>query len=122
MLSPLIQIEKHMRQISKGYWNEPLVPLDPEHDLQAFYSTYDYLHRTLKTSTEYELNLIEKMIVDQNHREAVAARRYLLELKRKRLGVEHELEETSLSAQVINMNSRLEKNELKKLVPVKKVS
>jgi len=120
MISPIIEVETHMKSLSKGYWSDPLKSIDPEHDLQSFYSTYDYFYRTLKVSAEQELDLIEKMIVDPQHREAFAARTTLLDIKRKRLGVTGA--STPTQGQVVTLQSRIEEHELKKLALVKKVS
>lgn len=119
MMAPIIEVEKHMKSLSKGYWGEPLASFDPEHDLQSFYSTYDYFYRTLKVSAEHELLLIEKMIIDPEHREANAARAQLLDIKRKRLGLDFNYTSTG---QVVSINARQDEDELKKLALAKKVS
>lgn len=88
LLSPLINIEKHMHQLMRGQWNTPNLP---EHDdFKEFGMTYDYFYRALKANTETELELLQKLNIDPQNREAYASWKHLLAAKQALLGISEE--------------------------------
>lgn len=88
LLTPLIKMEKHMRQLMLGQWHIPDFQMPEEDDFRDLSMTYDYFYRALKANTEAELKLLEKLSIDPQNREAYAAWKMLLVEKRARLGVE----------------------------------
>jgi len=90
LLSPLMSMEKHMHQLMLGQWHIPDYPLPSEDDFRDLSMTYDYFYRSLKANTETELKLLEKLSIDPQNREAYAAWKHLLSVKRSRLGFKEE--------------------------------
>jgi hypothetical protein len=90
LLSPLVQMEKHMHQLMLGHWSIPDYPLPAEDDFRDLSMTYDYFYRALKANTETELKLLEKLSIDPSNREAYAAWKHLMAEKRSRLGIPEE--------------------------------
>jgi hypothetical protein len=90
LLSPLVSLEKHMHQLMLGQWHIPDYKIPPEDDFRDLSMTYDYFYRSLKANTEVELKLLEKLSIDPQNREAYAAWKQLLSIKRSRLGFEEE--------------------------------
>lgn len=88
LLSPLIQMEKHMKELMYGHWYIPDYKIAPEDDFRDLSLTYDYFYRSLKVNTEAELKLIEKLSIDPQNREAYAAWKNLIMIKRSRLGIQ----------------------------------
>ncbi len=87
LINPLIQMEKHMRQLMLGQWHISDYKSPENDDFRELSMTYDYFYRALKANTEVELKLIEKLSIDPQNREAYAAWRNLMEIKRARLGI-----------------------------------
>lgn len=87
LLSPLVSMEKHMRQLMMGNWSVVDFEVPEEEDYKDLSITYDYLYRSLKANTEVELDLLERLAVDPQNREAHAAWTQLITLKRERLGM-----------------------------------
>lgn len=90
LLSPLVTMEKHMHQLMLGQWNIPDYHIPEEDDFRDLSMTYDYFYRSLKANTESELKLLEKLSIDPQNREAYAAWKNLLAIKRSRLGIQEE--------------------------------
>ena len=86
LIDPLISMEKHLRKLTQGEWTAPDLT-NPKDDFNELLGTYDYFYRSLKTMTESEMVLLQKLHIDPANREAYAAWKTLLESKSKRLGV-----------------------------------
>lgn len=86
MMKTLVEMEEHMRLLLTGQWNIPNFESANDDDIKELSMTYDYLYRSLRVNTEMELKLLEKINVDPHNREAYAAWKNLIELKRQRLG------------------------------------
>ena len=98
ILAPLIQMEKHMKELMYGNWHIPDYKLSADDDFRDLAITYDYFYRSLKANTEAELKLIEKLSIDPHNREAYASWKNLILIKRSRLGTqEMPLEEFNLN-------------------------
>ncbi len=86
LIEPVIAIEKHMRDVVMGRWDVP--DFNPDYpEFKELTLTYEYLFRSLKTLTEEELKLLDLVVVDRNHKDAWGAWLYLVNMKRKRLGL-----------------------------------
>ncbi|WP_277578395.1 hypothetical protein [Bdellovibrio svalbardensis] len=90
LLSPLVTMEKHMHRLMLGQWDIPDYHIPEEDDFRDLSMTYDYFYRSLKANTETELRLLEKLSIDPQNREAYAAWKNLLTIKRSRLGIQEE--------------------------------
>ncbi|MBS1971373.1 MAG: hypothetical protein JSU04_13780 [Bdellovibrionales bacterium] len=88
LLAPLVQMEKHMKELMYGHWHIPDYKITNEDDFRDLAMTYDYFYRSLKANTEAELKLIEKLSIDPQNREAYAAWKNLITIKRSRLGLQ----------------------------------
>ena len=88
LLAPLVQMEKHMKELMYGHWHIPDYKITHEEDFRDLAMTYDYFYRSLKANTEAELKLIEKLSIDPQNREAYAAWKNLITIKRSRLGMQ----------------------------------
>lgn len=88
LLAPLVQMEKHMKELMYGHWHIPDYKIAQEDDFRDLAMTYDYFYRSLKANTEAELKLIEKLSIDPQNREAYAAWKNLITIKRSRLGMQ----------------------------------
>jgi hypothetical protein len=87
LINPLIQMEKHMRQLMLGQWHISDYKVLEDDDFRDLSVTYDYFHRSLRANTEIELKMLEKLTIDPQNREAYAAWKNLVEIKRSRLGM-----------------------------------
>lgn len=92
ILSPLIRMEKHLHQLMLGHWSIPDFKMHENDDFRELSMTYDYFYRSLKANTEAELKLLEKLNVDPHNREAYAAWKSLVSMKKSRLGIEETAE------------------------------
>lgn len=90
LLSPLTRMEKHMHQLMLGKWDIADYYLADDDDFRELAMTYDYFYRSLKANTEVELKLLSKLSIDPQNREAYAAWKQLVILKRSRLGLKEE--------------------------------
>lgn len=90
LIAPLIRLEKHMRQLMLGNWHIQNIRHSTNDDFRDITMTYDYFHRALKANTEAELTLLKKLSVDPHNREAYAAWKQLIDIKRARLGLDQD--------------------------------
>lgn len=116
MMKTLVEMEEHMRQLLTGQWNIPHFESQNDEDIKELSMTYDYLYRSLKVNTEIELKMLEKINVDPHNREAYAAWKNLIELKRQRLG-----HNENPGHEVLPLRAK-PKSESKKTDPTRKVS
>jgi hypothetical protein len=86
LISPLIEIEKHMRLLMLGHWDIPDYQMHADNEYRDLSMTYEYFYRALRANTEVELQLLEKMNIDPHNREAYAAWKKLVSIHRSRLG------------------------------------
>jgi len=77
-----------MKELMHGNWHIPDYKLSIDDDFRDLSVTYDYFYRSLKANTEAELKLIEKLSIDPQNREAYAAWKNLIVIKRSRLGMQ----------------------------------
>lgn len=86
LFTPLAKMERHLRKLTQGEWD--ISDLNSsDRDFNELLSTYDYFYRSLRMTTENELEQLKKLNVDPSNREAYAAWKNLLESKSKRLGI-----------------------------------
>jgi hypothetical protein len=88
VLKPLLRMDKHMKELMHGNWHIPDYKISASDDYRELSMTYDYFYRSLKANTEAELKLIEKLSIDPQNREAYAAWKNLIVIKRSRLGMQ----------------------------------
>lgn len=88
ILAPLVQMENHMKELMYGNWHIPDYKISNDVDFRDLAMTYDYFYRSLKANTDAELKLIEKLTIDPQNREAYAAWKNLIVIKRSRLGLQ----------------------------------
>ncbi len=86
IISPLIEIEKHMRLLMLGHWDIPDYQMKAENEYRDLSMTYEYFYRALRANTEVELLLLEKMTIDPHNRDAYAAWKKLISIHRSRIG------------------------------------
>ncbi len=88
LLAPLMQMEKHMKELMYGHWHIPDYKIATDDDFRDLALTYDYFYRSLKANAEAELKLIERFSIDPQNREAYAAWKNLIMINRSRLGMQ----------------------------------
>lgn len=99
LINPLVEMEKHMKEVIQGNWQSTPYRLSDSHDFRNLTLTYDYLLSTLKSTTENEIQLLSRMRLDNREKETIHIWAELLNEKRRRLGLE-EISVTSLVTDV----------------------
>lgn len=99
LISPLVEMEKHMKEVTLGQWQTSPFRLSDSHDFRNLTLTYDYLLSTLRATTENEIQLLSRMRLDHNDKETIHIWGELLNEKRRRLGLT-EISVTSLVTDV----------------------
>lgn len=87
LLDPLIEMEKHMREVVHGKWQSSNFRISEKQDFRDLTLTYDYLLNTLKATTENEIELLSRMRLDVREKETVHIWAELLNDKRRRIGL-----------------------------------
>ncbi|MFZ4403078.1 MAG: HAMP domain-containing protein [Pseudobdellovibrionaceae bacterium] len=87
MLSPLLEMEIHLKKLAQGQWYIPYFSRHPENDFKELAQTYNEFYKSLQQQTESELRILEKLLIDPQNRESVLAWKNLLDAKRTRLGI-----------------------------------
>lgn len=87
LINPLIEMEKHMREIIHGRWQSSSFRISDQQDFRDLTLTYDYLLNTLKSTTENEIDLLSRMRLDTREKETVHIWAELVNEKRRRLGL-----------------------------------
>lgn len=99
LINPLVEMEKHMKEVTLGRWQSSPFRLSDSHDFRNLTLTYDYLLSTLRSTTENEIQLLSRLRLDHKDRESIHIWGELLNEKRRRLGLE-EISVTSLVTDV----------------------
>lgn len=90
ILHPVHQIEDSLHKMMLGNWSEQIEFDESKDDFKSIKISYDYFQRSLKANTEMELNLLQKIAVDPNNRDAFLAWKNLIEAKALRIGLDPE--------------------------------
>ncbi|MFN8847592.1 MAG: hypothetical protein ACK5V3_00640 [Bdellovibrionales bacterium] len=99
LIDPLIEMEKHMREVVHGKWQKNNFRISDEKDFRDLTLAYDYLLSTLQATTEHEIDLLSRMRLDPREKETVHIWAELLNEKRRRLGFD-EINVSSLMTDV----------------------
>jgi hypothetical protein len=91
ILGPLIAIEKHMLKVTRGDWSSLDFRIRAHDDYRTLADTYSYLYKSLRAQTEQELKWLEKIVIDPQNREAVAAWEALVQTKQAQLGINQKM-------------------------------
>ncbi|MFP5519679.1 MAG: hypothetical protein ACLGGX_07230 [Bdellovibrionia bacterium] len=86
LMTPLIRMEAHMKELTRGNWQVSEFESSSEDDLKEFSMTYDFLQRSLKQNLEQEYKLLSGLYIDPKDREAFANWRSLMKIYEDRLG------------------------------------
>lgn len=86
IISPLIAVERHMKQLIKGNWNIDEVGIHRYEEHKQLLRTYEYFYKILKSDLEQDIQILEKVKVPEENRESHAAIKFLLQSKIDRLG------------------------------------
>ncbi len=87
LIHPLVEMEKHMRLLISGEWDQSGYRFSESQDFRDLTITYDYLLSTLKSITEEDLELLMRMRPDPHDKETLHIWSELINQKRKRLGL-----------------------------------
>jgi hypothetical protein len=90
ILGPLIHLEGHMKKITQGNWMSADFRFNTNEDMSELFDTYSYMYRSLRAHTEYEIKMLESLVIDPNNRESIAVQKNLVQQKRAQLGLPEE--------------------------------
>lgn len=88
-LGPVKKIEHHLHQLLLGNFTKEIEFTDDNADLKTIKINYDYFCRFLRSSTEYELEILKNLNIDQNNRDSLSAWKKLIQIKSAQLGYNH---------------------------------
>lgn len=88
LIEPLVEMEKHMRDLIIGKWEKTDFRFSESQDFKDLSMTYDYLLHMLKSLTEQELEMMMRMRLDPREKETVHIWIELINQKRSRLNLE----------------------------------
>lgn len=104
IVGPLISMERHIWKVTTGDWSTKDFRIRAEDDFRDLAEAYSYLYRSLKAQAESELQLLEKLQVETEHRDSLSALSGLIDLKKKQMNLRPPLvpvtEVTPISASV----------------------
>lgn len=87
VVGPLISLERHMKQATLGDWRRDDFQIRDSDDFRSLANTYSYFYRTLRAQAENEIQLLEKIYISPEQKEAYTALKSLVAAKRAQLGV-----------------------------------
>jgi hypothetical protein len=87
LAGPLLSMENHMRRLAQGDWSQSDFRLRVTDDYRTLGDTYAYLYKSLQAQTHQDLRWLEKIVIDPQNREAVAAWEALVRTKQSQLGI-----------------------------------
>lgn len=91
LVGPFVSLQRHMRNASRGDFNQRDFKIRATDDFRALASTYGYLYKSLKAQAEQDLKWLEKITIDPNNRDALAAWQALVRTKQAQLGQTKEI-------------------------------
>ncbi len=86
LISPLILLERHLRQVSKGSWHIPELNSRRDDEFKELINTYNYFYKSLIAHNQNEFRLLQKISIDPQNREATQAHQELMKIKLQQLG------------------------------------
>ena len=86
--SPLIHIDQEVRSLSIGDWTTDDTKLIIDEDLKIFERSFSYFYRTQRSQMMAELEMLEKIQVDEKNKDSVGALNALIRQKKSQLGLE----------------------------------
>jgi methyl-accepting chemotaxis protein len=91
IMGPFVSLQRHMRNASRGDLTQRDFKIRATDDFRALASTYAYLYKSLKAQAEQDLKWLEKITIDPNNRDALAAWQALVRTKQSQLGQTKEI-------------------------------
>jgi len=120
LISPLLALQKHMKQVMNGHWNIPSINVEKMgEDFRELSLTYDYLYRSLAAQAESDLKLLSQFNIDPNNRDACLAWEKLIQQKKDQLGIidtltltekGYKLATQNADAKLIDLTQQLQRN------------
>lgn len=89
LAGPLLGMEKHMRRVSHGDWSKLDFRIRSSDDYRSLATTYNYMYKSLRAQNMQDLKWLEKITVDPQNREALAAWEALVNTKTTQLGIKN---------------------------------
>ena len=87
MNKPLQALDAHMRKLTNGDFAQAELSVNESDEFPGLTETYRFLYRTLQTHTVRELDLLEKLVIDPQNREALLIRNNLIKNKKAQLKI-----------------------------------
>lgn len=91
LLRPLNHMEAHMKSVSEGDWSSRDLSPPSQADFLDLLVTYASMYRNIRAENEFELQVLEKMIIDPHHRASHANWQALIQAKKNKLGIKPEV-------------------------------
>lgn len=86
---PLINIDQEVRSLSIGDWTTDDTKLHVDEDLKVFEKSFSYFYRSQRSQMLLELEMLEKIKVDEKNKDSVSSIQALIRQKKSQLGYEN---------------------------------
>jgi hypothetical protein len=87
LVGPLVSIERHMKKVTYGDWTKEDFRIRSTDDYRSLANTYGYMYKSLRAQALQDLKWLDKIAIDPQNREAVAAWEALVKTKHAQLGI-----------------------------------
>lgn len=96
IVGPLKIIRNHLKQLTRGHWHQKPIKIREKDEFQDLIEAYNYFYMSFQTNARRELNLLKKLAVDSNNKDAYTAWVQLMNEKNQQLGLSDHFVESHL--------------------------
>ncbi len=86
IIGPLRVLKNHLKLLSRGNWEQRQIKIRDKDEFQDLINSYNYFYNSFRANIHKELDLLKKLSIDENSRDAHRAWIELMELKASQLG------------------------------------
>lgn len=88
IVGPINVLKNHIRGLSRGKWDQPLVKTRDKDEFNDLIETYNYFYESFQVNLKRDLAFLQKLAIDPENRDAYLAWRQLIQQKQTQLGVD----------------------------------
>ncbi len=88
IIGPLKVLKNHLKLLSRGHWKQRQIKIRNQDEFQDLINAYNYFYGSFRANMQKELDLLKKISVEEERRDAHHAWMELMALKASQLGSE----------------------------------
>jgi hypothetical protein len=88
IVGPINVLKNHIRGLTRGKWDQPLVKTRDKDEFNDLIETYNYFYESFQVNLKRDLAFLQKLAIDPQNRDAYLAWKNLIKEKQTQLGID----------------------------------